>query len=52
MSISNFTPNSIHHSKTKIKTERLWKNYHQKKYICKPSSGLKMNCKLIAGLIN
>ncbi|HOZ82054.1 MAG: transposase [Bacteroidia bacterium] len=23
MSISNFTPNSIHHSKTTIKTERL-----------------------------
>ena len=31
MSISNFTPNSIHHSKTKIKTERLWKNYYRKK---------------------
>lgn len=30
MSISNFTPNSIHHSKTKIKTERLWKNYYRK----------------------
>ena len=22
------------------------------KYICKPNSGLKMNCKLISGLIN
>jgi hypothetical protein len=30
MSISNFTPNSIHHSKTNIKTERLWKNYYRK----------------------
>ena len=30
MSISNFTPNSIHHSKTNIKTERLWKNYYKK----------------------
>lgn len=30
MSISNFTPNHIHHSKTKIKTERLWKNYYRK----------------------
>jgi transposase InsO family protein len=33
MSISNFTPNTIHHSKTKIKTERLWKNYYRKKPI-------------------
>ena len=31
MSISNFTPNHIHHSKTKIKTEKLWKNYYRKK---------------------
>jgi putative transposase len=30
MSISNFTPNHIHGSKTKIKTERLWKNYYRK----------------------
>lgn len=30
MSISNFTPNIIHHSKTKIKTKRLWKNYYRK----------------------
>ena len=30
MSISNLTPNHIHHSKTKIKTEKLWKNYYQK----------------------
>jgi hypothetical protein len=30
MSISNFTPNTIHHSKTTIKTERLWKNYYRK----------------------
>jgi putative transposase len=29
-SIGNFTPNHIHHSKTKIKTERLWKNYYRK----------------------
>jgi transposase InsO family protein len=28
MSISNFTPNHVHHSKTK--TERLWKNYYRK----------------------
>ena len=26
MSISNFTPNHIHQSKTKIQTEKLWKN--------------------------
>jgi len=25
---------------------------HQKGYYCKPNSGLKMNCKLISGLIN
>ena len=24
----------------------------QKNYYCKPNSGLKMNCKLISGLIN
>jgi hypothetical protein len=30
MSIGNFTPNLIHHSKTEIKTERLWKNYYKK----------------------
>ncbi|HRN71094.1 MAG: IS3 family transposase [Chitinophagales bacterium] len=30
MSISNLTPNHIHHSKTKIKIERLWKNYYRK----------------------
>ncbi len=31
MSIGNLTPNHIHHSKTTIKTEKLWKNYYQKK---------------------
>lgn len=31
MSIGNYTPDHIHHSKTKIKTERLWKNYYRKK---------------------
>jgi transposase InsO family protein len=31
MSISNLTPNHIHHSKTQIKTEKLWKNYYRKK---------------------
>ena len=31
MSISNFTPNHIHQSKTKIQTEKLWKNYYRKK---------------------
>ena len=31
MSISNFTPNQIHHTKTKIQTEKLWKNYYRKK---------------------
>jgi len=30
MSIGNLTPNHIHHSKTKIKTEKLWKNYYRK----------------------
>jgi len=33
MSIGNLTPNHIHHSKTIIKTEKLWKNYYQKKSI-------------------
>ncbi len=31
MSIGNLTPNTIHHSKVKIKTERLWKNYYKNK---------------------
>jgi putative transposase len=31
MSISNLTSNHIHHSKTQIKTEKLWKNYYRKK---------------------
>lgn len=31
MSIGNLRPNDIHYSKTTIKTERLWKNYYQKK---------------------
>jgi len=30
MSISNLTPNTIHHSKSKIKPKRLWKNYYRK----------------------
>jgi len=30
MSIGNLTPNHIHHSKTIIKTEKLWKNYYRK----------------------
>ena len=30
MSIGNLTPNQIHHSKTTIKTEKLWKNYYRK----------------------
>lgn len=30
MSIGNFTPNHIHQSKKKIKTEKLWKNYYRK----------------------
>ena len=30
MSIGNFTPNIIHHSRTKIKAEKLWKNYYRK----------------------
>ena len=33
MSIGNLTPDYIHHSKTTIKTEKLWKNYYQKKEI-------------------
>lgn len=33
MSIGNFTPNQIHQSTTKIKTEKLWKNYYKKKPI-------------------
>lgn len=31
MSIGNLTPNQIHHSLNPIKTEKLWKNYYQKK---------------------
>ena len=31
MSISNLTPNQIHHSLNSIKTEKLWKNYYRKK---------------------
>lgn len=31
MSIGNFTPNQIHQSTTKIKIEKLWKNYYKKK---------------------
>lgn len=30
MSISNLTPNQIHHSPNPIKIEKLWKNYYQK----------------------
>jgi transposase InsO family protein len=30
MSIGNFTPNTIHYSKNKIKSEKLWKNYYRK----------------------
>lgn len=30
MSISNFTPNQVHHSIKTLKTEKLWKNYYQK----------------------
>lgn len=33
MSIGNLRPNDIHYSKTTIKTERLWKNYYNKKTI-------------------
>jgi len=31
MSIGNLKPNQIHQSKTKIKPEKLWKNYYKKK---------------------
>lgn len=31
MSISNYTPNQLHYSKTIIKTKKLWKNYYRKK---------------------
>ena len=31
MSISNLTPNQVHHSKKTIETKKLWKNYYQKK---------------------
>lgn len=33
MSIGNLTPNKIHQSTNKIKIEKLWKNYYQKKPI-------------------
>ena len=31
MSIGNLTPNQVHHSLKILKTEKLWKNYYQKK---------------------
>ncbi|MDD3773572.1 MAG: IS3 family transposase [Weeksellaceae bacterium] len=31
MSISNLTPNQLHYSSSPVKTEKLWKNYYQKK---------------------
>ncbi|KXK43128.1 MAG: integrase catalytic subunit [Bacteroidetes bacterium OLB11] len=31
LSISNHTPNQVHHSTNPLKTEKLWKNYYQKK---------------------
>lgn len=31
MSISNLTPNHVHHSQNPLKTEKLWKNYYPKK---------------------
>lgn len=31
LSISNHTPNQVHHSITPLKTGKLWKNYYQKK---------------------
>ena len=33
LSISNHTPNQVHHSTNPLKTEKLWKNYYQKKVI-------------------
>ncbi|MCZ2130140.1 MAG: IS3 family transposase [Bacteroidia bacterium] len=33
LSISNLTPNQVHHSQNPLKTEKLWKNYYQKKTI-------------------
>jgi hypothetical protein len=30
MSIGNLTPNKVHHSKTMIETEKIWKNYYRK----------------------
>lgn len=32
MSIGNLTPNHIHHSKTTINPEKLWKNYYKKQH--------------------
>ena len=34
MSIGNLTPNHVHHSKKRIETEKLRKNYYQKKTTC------------------
>lgn len=31
MSISNLTPNQLHYSSSPLKTEKLWKNYYQRK---------------------
>ena len=31
MSISNLTPNQVHHSSNALKIQKLWKNYYQKK---------------------
>ena len=33
MSISNNTPNEIHHAHESIKTKKLWKNYYRQKPI-------------------
>ena len=33
LSISNLTPNQVHHSQNPLKPEKLWKNYYQKKTI-------------------
>ena len=33
LSISNLTPNQVHHSQNPLKIEKLWKNYYQKKSI-------------------
>ena len=65
MSISNFTPKQIYQSKTKIQTEKLWKNYYRENTtivnffqdesltcFCQTADRRSLFCKLIFVLYN